>query len=237
MSQDHQLRNEVPLPHLQPFMIAPMAYLSPFGAGVYKFVPMPVVNFVNPMQSMLPVFPLHPGFLPKVDQPVEEPPKQEPEPSRAAPKEYKCDNCDKTFNRPSALKLHTLSHFGIKIFTCNVCNKSFSYKCNLKTHMRIHSGEKPYQCNICLRRFTAQGQLTDHLRIHSDYRPFKCDDCDKRFRRHSSLNMHIRVHSGEKPFKCETCDRAFASSGNLKVHMRVHVIFYLDWRTAIHLSS
>lgn len=143
--------------------------------------------------------------------------------SRLKSKEFQCKKCAKVFYRPSLLKLHLLSHYGIKIFPCHLCEKSFSYKCNLKAHMRIHTGDKPFQCTVCMRRFKQQQLLDEHASIHSDSMPFKCEECGKLFRRYSSLNMHLRVHSGEKPYVCDICEKAFASSGNLKVHKRVHV--------------
>lgn len=142
-----------------------------------------------------------------------------------AQKKFKCDSCDKTFSRPSILKLHALSHQGIKIFNCKLCDKRFSYKCNLMAHMRVHSGVKPFMCEVCSKRFSSQSQLNEHFRVHSNKKPFRCEECEMCFRRYSSLSMHLRVHSGERPYVCEFCSKAFASSGNLKVHRRIHVRF------------
>ena len=139
------------------------------------------------------------------------------------PKKYRCDSCEKTFSRPSIMKLHALSHQGIKIFNCKLCDKSFSYKCNLMAHMRVHSGVKPFMCEVCSKRFSSQSQLNEHFRVHSNKKPFRCEECEMCFRRYSSLSMHLRVHSGERPYMCDFCSKAFASSGNLKVHRRIHV--------------
>lgn len=38
---------------------------------------------------------------------------------------YDCDKCEKSYNHPSSLKTHSLTHIGIKAFKCELCKKSF----------------------------------------------------------------------------------------------------------------
>lgn len=64
-----------------------------------------------------------------------------PQEKNAKRKGFKCNYCDKIFQRRENLISHTgKNHTGENFFVCSLCNKSFSQKGNLKTHMRMHIG-------------------------------------------------------------------------------------------------
>uniref|UniRef100_H2YDL5 C2H2-type domain-containing protein n=1 Tax=Ciona savignyi TaxID=51511 RepID=H2YDL5_CIOSA len=67
---------------------------------------------------------------------------------------YKCDICDKSFQKQSSLTRHKYEHTGKRPHHCNECGKSFKHKHHLIEHQRLHSGEKPYQCDKCGKRFS-----------------------------------------------------------------------------------
>ncbi|KAI8973664.1 hypothetical protein BDF20DRAFT_790330, partial [Mycotypha africana] len=54
---------------------------------------------------------------------------------------YSCPYCQKAFNRPSSLKIHTYSHTGEKPFVCHEegCGRQFSVQSNMRRHLRVHS--------------------------------------------------------------------------------------------------
>jgi uncharacterized Zn-finger protein len=53
---------------------------------------------------------------------------------------YYCPFCNKAFNRPSSLRIHTYSHTGEKPFVCQEegCGRKFSVQSNMRRHLRVH---------------------------------------------------------------------------------------------------
>ncbi|KAL9537473.1 hypothetical protein MBANPS3_011746 [Mucor bainieri] len=58
---------------------------------------------------------------------------------------YKCNECFKTFSRPSSLRIHILSHTGEKPHVCPHpdCGRRFSVQSNMRRHLKVHYCNDP----------------------------------------------------------------------------------------------
>lgn len=64
-------------------------------------------------------------------------------------KRYKCEDCEKEFNRRRQLDYHIKAvHTGEKPIKCEVCQATFIFPEHFKKHARVHTGEKPYSCQV-----------------------------------------------------------------------------------------
>ena len=77
--------------------------------------------------------------------------------SHAGKNRHKCNICGSTWGRPSSLRIHMVSHTGVKgayfpppqnspshsnfyrpEFVCSICNKGFNVKSNYTRHIRVY---------------------------------------------------------------------------------------------------
>ncbi|XP_037968333.2 uncharacterized protein LOC105389308 isoform X1 [Plutella xylostella] len=92
---------------------------------------------------------------------------------------------------------------------CDFCNKSFTKPSQLRLHLNIHYMERPFRCGACAVSFRTRGHLQKHERSGSHHnkvsmtttfgaatslnpRPFRCSDCNIAFRIHGHLAKHLR---------------------------------------------
>ena len=107
---------------------------------------------------------------------------------------YQCDKCNKNFMTTSKLKLHQLTHNGIKKYSCEVCGKEFGQASSLGRHRPIHTGEKKHSCSYCDFKCIQLYSLKRHILTHTGQKPHKCDLCGEQFRQIFALTKHKRKH-------------------------------------------
>lgn len=112
-------------------------------------------------------------------------------------------------SRPQAINSYMHRSMEDGKCVCTICNKSFSKPSQLRLHFNIHYFERPFRCDSCAISFRTKGHLQKHRRSVSHYnkvnmnmtfgtpttdnpRPFKCPDCKIAFRIHGHLAKHLR---------------------------------------------
>ncbi|KAK8403017.1 hypothetical protein O3P69_000923 [Scylla paramamosain] len=152
-------------------------------------------------------------------------------------REYKCDKCDRVFNRPSLLRHHLQLHRGVKL-ECRLCNKQFSHKRGLRKHMNsiVHEHtlltnnlqkdhaydikqNYAYACEYCGLKLPTRHLLSTHSRLtHKVGITWHCPHCDYTTKRNHTLKRHMELHLESRNFMCEICGSSFQALATLKDH-------------------
>ncbi|XP_033338039.2 uncharacterized protein LOC117227141 [Megalopta genalis] len=145
-------------------------------------------------------------------------------------KPYRCEECNKSFEKEVKLQRHTRIHdrakeqedANFKRYLCHICSKTFRQNTGLMFHMRTHTGYKPHVCKYCGRGFTSNSNCINHERTHTGDRPFVCHFCSAAFAKSCTLKAHITTHTGEANYHCKTCGKSFRRLKYLKEHRFTH---------------
>uniref|UniRef100_A0A8C7Y5Q5 Zinc finger protein 646 n=1 Tax=Oryzias sinensis TaxID=183150 RepID=A0A8C7Y5Q5_9TELE len=87
------------------------------------------------------------------------------EPDDAEDRQYKCEQCGRSYRHAGSLLNHKKSH-KTGLFRCQICQKRFYNLLALKNHQRSHFDIKRYTCHECGKAFKIQKQLLIHMRRH-----------------------------------------------------------------------
>ncbi|KAK9530563.1 hypothetical protein VZT92_012057 [Zoarces viviparus] len=82
-------------------------------------------------------------------------------------RQYKCDQCGRSYRHAGSLLNHKKSH-KTGVFRCLICQKRFYNLLALKNHQRSHFDIKRHACQECGKAFKIQKQLLNHLRRHKE---------------------------------------------------------------------
>ncbi|XP_065118975.2 zinc finger protein 646 [Paramisgurnus dabryanus] len=89
------------------------------------------------------------------------------ESQRDGERQYKCDQCGRSYRHAGSLLNHKKSH-NTGVFRCFVCQKRFYNLLALKNHQRTHFDVKKHSCTECGKAFKIHKQLLNHQRVHQE---------------------------------------------------------------------
>lgn len=131
-----------------------------------------------------------------------------------------CDICGKTLPKLYSLRIHMLSHTGVRPHSCKVCGKTFAHKHNLKMHKALHDVTKHFQCEYCKKSFVSKRNMEEHtsihtglyLSLHSTMDVWLC----------SVFAIKLLYSTGESKYLCNTCGATFHRASALSKHLKKH---------------
>lgn len=77
-----------------------------------------------------------------------------------------CDQCDKSFPTPTALKNHKMRHTGVYTLVCVKCNLGFPVYSNYRDHLESHNPHDAYKCTECNYTSKTRVSLRTHMKRH-----------------------------------------------------------------------
>ncbi|CAH2217572.1 jg444 [Pararge aegeria aegeria] len=140
-------------------------------------------------------------------------------------KRFKCTKCDERFTEYFKRQKHMVEKHGLaKLeYKCNVCDKTFDRRYILSTHMkRDHLEQRDYQCEMCSYTCFTRNELKFHMIKHNGERIFECSVCKKSYARKKTLREHMRIHTNDRRYVCKVCGQAFVQNCSLKGHIKTH---------------
>ncbi|XP_048003769.1 PR domain zinc finger protein 5-like isoform X6 [Leguminivora glycinivorella] len=156
---------------------------------------------------------------------------------------YGCKECQKTFDKKSALQKHIRSFHRKHTFNCPDCPETFPTKRTLQTHakkvhdkntgvekgmaksryaefMKVTQGENPYACRLCDFACAERGPLLSHIRS-KHLRQMACPICDQYFPDQKLLDAH-KTQPHHAKYSCTTCNLNFTKKELLTKHNKWH---------------
>lgn len=146
-----------------------------------------------------------------------------------APKDFKCDECSKSFGSAGILSAHKIESHSDGL-VCVECGKVFTHRNTLKIHEKSHYLR--LMCQKCGRVYKNETTYKKHIdnqicgastrRSQADAK-FECDYCHKKYSQKMTLRVHIQYeHGNYKYLYCKWCNKKFWCKSRLNAHIVKH---------------
>ncbi|XP_065088676.1 zinc finger protein 271-like [Ochlerotatus camptorhynchus] len=132
---------------------------------------------------------------------------------------FRCDLCDRAFNRKTHLNRHMTMHDSSKQFECNVCHKKFNRKDNLQAHLKMHVKDgvlMESQLQQIVEEKEREVKRSTQTRDNGD------DDDEDEGDSKEDIFKKPELAESMKQKQCPFCSRTFGRFYHLKRHMKLH---------------
>ena len=130
--------------------------------------------------------------------------------------EFKCNHCEKIFQRDLLLKCHFDSVHNKTMKKCDFCDKVL-LATNLKNHVKnLHLKQFQVKCDECDIIFKKDSAFRKHLFERH------CKQCGETFANYYEQKVHRNLHHGEKLqliYDCQKCDKSYKEKNVLNEHV------------------
>nr|XP_019529611.2 zinc finger protein 271 [Aedes albopictus] len=177
-----------------------------------KFAAVSYRDYKSHMEADHPGLPLQPEKIIEGDDSDERP--------------YKCELCDRAFQRKTHMTRHMTMHLASRQFECSVCQKAFNRKDNLQTHLRMHVKdgvliEEQVQQILEEKERDIKQALARGEQIKKEGGVDEADDDDDGL---DDIFKKPELAESMKRKQCPFCSRTFNRFYHLKRHMKLHGI-------------
>ncbi|ALC45751.1 CG18476 [Drosophila busckii] len=123
-----------------------------------------------------------------------------------------------------------------KQYKCNECPKSFKRVEYLKLHAaRAHSSKGDwYSCSFCIRKFSRRDTLKAHLKVHRDSKR-SANLCESK--KAKDIDVNLCKPQGYKLIECMICQSQYNKIAELRCHLEQHPDLERSMRTDMQLSE
>ncbi|XP_038060779.1 zinc finger protein 91-like [Patiria miniata] len=126
---------------------------------------------------------------------------------------FQCDICGTQVKTKGNLKEHMRCvHTEERAYKCEICQKAFNRSHRLTLHMMMHRDERPHKCHLCDKGFRTRTNLRVHIKWHQDQRDFQCEQCGKTFLIPGNLDRHMKTHRSGKTHRKKSTKKPAAET-------------------------
>lgn len=125
---------------------------------------------------------------------------QQHEKYHANKKAFKCAYCPKQYSMENRLKRHSVIHQQEDgQFKCDLCEKMFNKKSTYLGHLEVHNSI--YKCPHCPKQLKTKYALKTHMLKHTAAPQISCKFCPKKYFTEARRKQHVKSKHSDRMYE------------------------------------